>query len=162
MTSSLLINQLNALNPILKGISLIVAEYLPFLFICWLIYIWIKKYDVYLDIVLYCIYAALLGIFINYLTGIVYSAASGTNSIIFMLSVSLMLACFMETRKSGIILIILALFGSMLSVLSALVIPLDILTSGLIAMVSTAIIYYLRDSLIGVNQIFKAMYYVLK
>ena len=97
------------LNSINISISL---NFLSLIFVAWLIYIWIKKDDEYMDIVLYSVYAGFLGFIINMILG--YFLVFNSINVSFMLSIALMLTYFKETRKSGLILLILGLTSGIL------------------------------------------------
>ena len=148
---------LNIIDSNLINNTLIFLNYLPLIFIIWLIYIWIKKDDEYMDIVLYSIYAVIIGFIINMFLGyyILFNVA-------FILSIALMLTYFKETRKSGLILLILGLTSGILYIYLNYINSREILLSIVLAFITTIIIYYSRNYLIELNQILKAAYYVLK
>jgi undecaprenyl-diphosphatase len=148
---------LNIINLNLINNSLLFLNYLPLLFIIWLIYIWIKKDDEYMDIVLYSLYAVIIGFIINMVLRY-YILFNVT----FMLSIALMLTYFKETRKSGLILIILGLISGIMNVYFNHIDLQKILGSIILAFMITIIIYYSKMYLIELNQILKAAYYVLK
>jgi undecaprenyl-diphosphatase len=79
-----------------------------------------------------------------------------------MLSIALMLTYFKETRKSGLILLILGLTSGILYIYLNYINSREILLSIVLAFITTIIIYYSRNYLIELNQILKAAYYVLK
>jgi undecaprenyl-diphosphatase len=145
------------LNSINISISL---NFLPLIFVAWLIYIWIKKDDEYMDIVLYSVYAGFLGFIINMILG--YFLVFNSINVSFMLSIALMLTYFKETRKSGLILLILGLTSGILYIYLNYINSREILLSIVLAFITTIIIYYSRNYLIELNQILKAAYYVLK
>jgi undecaprenyl-diphosphatase len=142
------------LNSINISISL---NFLPLIFVAWLIYIWIKKDDEYMDIVLYSIYAVIIGFIINMFLGyyILFNVA-------FILSIALMLTYFKETRKSGMILLILGLTDIIINIYLNNIDQQKIIGSIIVASITTIIIYYSKKYLIELNQIIKAAYYVLK
>lgn len=145
------------LNSINISISL---NFLSLIFVAWLIYIWIKKDDEYMDIVLYSVYAGFLGFIINMILG--YFLVFNSINVSFMLSIALMLTYFKETRKSGLILLILGLTSGILYIYLNYINSREILLSIVLAFITTIIIYYSRNYLIELNQILKAAYYVLK
>ena len=145
------------LNSINISISL---NFLPLIFVAWFIYIWIKKDDEYMDIVLYSVYAGFLGFIINMILG--YFLVFNSINVSFMLSIALMLTYFKETRKSGLILLILGLTSGILYIYLNYINSREILLSIVLAFITTIIIYYSRNYLIELNQILKAAYYVLK
>ena len=151
---------LNIIDSNLINNTLIFLNYLPLIFIIWLIYIWIKKDDEYMDIVLYSVYAGFLGFIINMILG--YFLVFNSINVSFMLSIALMLTYFKETRKSGLILLILGLTSGILYIYLNYINSREILLSIVLAFITTIIIYYSRNYLIELNQILKAAYYVLK
>ena len=174
-------NQYAGLNPFIDNITIIAAKYMPLIFIIWLIYFWIKKGDKHKNIVLYSIYAAILGLTINFAVGIFYfhprplmipvgtllfpvSAGNSfpSNYVTFMLSVALIMTYFKETRKAGVTLIILGLIEGFTSVFCGVNFPFDIFGSILVAIISTVIIYSFRKKFVSLNQIFRLIYQILK
>lgn len=151
------------------------ARYIPLLFLVWIIYIiWAKK-DQYLDIILYGIYTAILGMFTGFIIWLSYLYAPSpgvglfvhdkillSDNIIFMVSVALMAIYFKETRKIGIILIILGVFAVFADAVSGLNSLWEIYVSIGVSMVISLIIYRFKDNLTGLNQIIKASYYILR
>jgi len=137
---------------------------MPLIFIIWLIYLWIKKGDKHKDIVLYSVYASILGFIVTFVTGFLFSNSTETsfNNIIFMFAVAIMMLYFQETRKTGIILLILGLIGSLIVILSDLHLSIDIFGSAGVAIITTVIIYYLKEKLAPLNLIFKLIYLILK
>ncbi len=112
-----------------------------------------------MDIVLYSIYAVILGFIINSI--IRYFLFNSVNVTI-MLSIALMLTFFQETRKSGLILIVLGLAAAIINIYLNLNNFLEILGSLIVAIITTILIYSLKKYLIELNQVIKAAYYVLK
>lgn len=176
-----LINQYAGLNPFIDGIAIIAAQYLPLIFIIWLVYLWIKKGDKHKNIVLYSIYAAVIGLIINFAimhlyfhpkpfmvpVGTLLISVPAGNSfpsdyVTFMLSVALMMTYFKETMKAGMILIILGLIGGFAGVFCGVSFPFDIFGSAGVAIISTIIIYHFREKFVSLNQIFRLIYQILK
>ena len=58
-----LINQFAGLNPITDAIGALVANYMPVVIILGLAYLWIRKETPMQDIILYAIYAAIVGLY---------------------------------------------------------------------------------------------------
>ncbi len=141
-------------------VTISILEYLPGIFVAWLIYIWIKKDDECMDIVLYSVYAVIIGFIINSILGIFHIFYSVNMN--FMISIALMLTYFKETRRSGLIFISLALTTGIIYNYYNFNTSLEILGSILVAIISTILIYYYKKHLIELNQIIKAAYYVLK
>jgi len=65
---------------------------------------------------------------------------------------------FQETRKIGLILLILALIGSFMMSIYNMYLPLNIFESLGVAIINTIIIYGIRKKLASLNQIFKLVY----
>lgn len=146
------INESNLINN-----TLILLNYLPLVFIIWLIYLWIKKDNEYMNIVLYSAYAVIIGYIINMILRY-YILFNLT----FMLSIALILTYFKETRKSGLILLILGLIYAIINIYLNHIDLQKIIGSIILASITTIIIYYSKKYLIELNQIIKAAYYVLK
>ncbi len=146
------INESNLINN-----TLILLNYLPLIFIIWLIYLWIKKDNEYMNIVLYSAYAVIIGYIINMILRY-YILFNLT----FMLSIALILTYFKETRKSGLILLILGLIYAIINIYLNHIDLQKIIGSIILASITTIIIYYSKKYLIELNQIIKAAYYVLK
>jgi len=154
----------------------ITAKYMSILFFAWIIYIlWAKK-DQYIDIILYGIYATILGIFASFIIGFYYLFESYTSAgnlfshnivllsynILFMISMAMTTLYFGETRKTGIVLMILGIFGVFAAELSGFNSLIEIYISVATALLSSIIIYYFKDSFNDLNRIIKAAYYILR
>jgi len=162
-----LINQCTWFSQFVDNVALITVQYLQIVFIILLVYLWIKKGDKYKDIVLYSIYAALLGFIITFIMGFFpqipfISSKTFSNQIIFMLSVSVMMIYFQETFKIGVILISLGILGGLIAIIYDMSLLLYIIESFGVAIISTMIIYTIKEKLISLNQIFKLVYIILK
>ena len=115
------------------------------------------------DILLYGIYAGIIGLVINYLIGLVYfhprpfviglgtqlfqypaDTSFPSDHTTFMVSIALMFFYFKETRIYGVIFLILGLIGGFARVFSGVHFPLDILGSIIVSIISTLIIYQFR------------------
>jgi undecaprenyl-diphosphatase len=83
-------------------------------------------------------------------------------NVAFILSIALMLTYFKETRKSGMILLILGLTDIIINIYLNNIDQQKIIGSIIVASITTIIIYYSKKYLIELNQIIKAAYYVLK
>jgi len=132
-----------------------------------LIYLWVKKGDRHKDIVLYSIYAAILGFIIAFIMGFFQiipfiHAKTFFNSVIFMLSVAVMMIYFQETRKIGTIFLILGIIGSFMTAIYGTYSILDVLELLGVSIISTLIIYAIKEKLVSLNQIFRLMYIILK
>jgi undecaprenyl-diphosphatase len=159
-----LINQYAGINPFADAIAVLAAQYMPLIFIVVLIYLWIKKGTSTKNIVLYSVYAAILGLVTNYIIGLFYfhprpfmvhvgttlfpypaETSFPSDHTTFMLSIALMMIYFKETRKFGIILVILGLIGGFARVFSGVHFPFDIVGSVVVAVIVSLVIYYLKD-----------------
>lgn len=179
MTLFHMLNQYAGINPFIDAAAVLIAEYLPILFIIALIYLWIKKGNKNKDIALYSIYSGIIGLSINYAIGLFYfhprpfmlhtgtllfpySADSSfpSDHTTFMLSIALTMIYFKETRKIGIILMILGLIGGFSRVFAGVHFPLDIIGSIGVSIVVSLAVYYFNDNLDFLNRIFKR--YTLK
>ena len=173
-----MINQYAGLNPFVDTIAILAAQYMPLIFVIVLIYLWIKKGTKTKNIVLYSIYAAILGLIINYVIGLLYfhprpfmipvgttlfpyaaETSFPSDHTTFMLSIALMMSYFKETRKIGIILAVLGLIGGLSRVFAGVHFPLDILGSVCVAIIVSLVIYYLKDNLAFLNKTVKGIYF---
>jgi undecaprenyl-diphosphatase len=198
-----LINQYAGLNLFIDSIAILFAEYMPLIFVISLVYLWFKKGDnnkdtlyrkkddkkkdislywkkddTNRDIALYSVYAAVLGLFINFVIGYFYyhsrpfvehagtllfpystDSSFPSDHATLMLSIALMMIYFKETRKLGILLVILGLIGGFARVFVGVHWPFDIIGSLLVAIIASLSIYYFKDSLNFLNRIIKAIYF---
>ncbi len=165
------INHLAGINPVLDGIVKIGAQYLPFVFIFWLLYLWLKHDDKYKNIVLYSIYSVSLGLLLNLLISLFYfhprpfmipvgepliqhkpDASFPSDHTTFMLSIAFMLSYFKETKISGLILLVLGLMGGLARIFCGLHFPLDIIGSLGVGLLSSFLIYLLQNKLGVLNR----------
>lgn len=175
-----LINQYAGINPFLDTIAILAAKYMILIFVIPFVYLGIKKGDKNKDIALYSLYAGILGVLINFVIGYFYFHARpfmlNMGTLLFpysadssfpsdhatlMLSIALTMIYFKETRKLGVILGILGLIGGFARVFAGVHFPFDILGSIGIAIISSLIIYYFKDSLNLLNSIIKKIYFKL-
>jgi undecaprenyl-diphosphatase len=171
-----LINQYAGLNPFADAAAIFAAKYMPLVIILGLIYLWIKRNDTR-DVILYGAYAAVLGLLLNFIIGLVYyhprpfmmhvgtllfpyspDSSFPSDHTTFMLSAAFMLTYFKKTRTPGLILVVLGLIGGFARVFCGVHFPLDILGSVLVALVISILVYQFRNSLKPLNNIFKRMY----
>ncbi len=68
-----LVNQYAGLNPFTDTLAILAAKYMPVIVILSMAYLWIKKQNKTRDILLYGVYAAFIGLFINFIMGLFYS-----------------------------------------------------------------------------------------
>ena len=172
-----LINQYAGINPGFDSIAVFAAEYMPVVVILALIYLWIRKGDSTHDILLYGVYAAITGLIINYLIGLVYfhprpsmlhlgtqlfqypaDSSFPSDHTTLMVSIALMLIYFKETRIYGFIILILGLIGGFARVFSGIHFPFDIFGSVIVAILSTLLIFYFRERFNPLNNLIKQIY----
>ena len=178
MTLFHMLNQYAGINPFIDTAAVLTAEYMPIIFIIALIYLWIKKGNKNKDIALYSIYSGIIGLSINYAIGLIYfhprpfmlhtgtllfsySADSSfpSDHTTFMLSIALTMIYFKETRKIGIILMILGLIGGFSRVFAGVHFPLDIIGSIGVSIAVSLAVYYFKDNLDFLNRKFKGIYF---
>lgn len=172
-----LINQYAGINPVFDSIAMFAAEYMPVIVILALIYLWIRKGDSTHDILLYGAYAAITGLIINYLIGLVYfhprpsmlhlgtqlfqyptDSSFPSDHTTLMVSIALMLIYFKETRIYGVIILILGLIGGFARVFSGIHFPFDIFGSVIVAIISTLLIFYFKERFNPLNNLIKQIY----
>jgi undecaprenyl-diphosphatase len=172
-----LINQYAGINPIFDSLAVFAAEYMPVVVILALIYLWIRKGDSTHDILLYGVYAAITGLIINYLIGLVYfhprpsmlhmgtqlfsypmDSSFPSDHTTLMVSIALMLIYFKETRIYGLLILILGLIGGFARVFCGIHFPFDIFGSVIVALISTTIIYYFKERFTSLNNVIKQIY----
>ena len=172
-----LINQYAGLNPFIDTLAIFAAKYMPLIIVLGLIYLWIKRGDKTKDIVLYGVYAAVIGLLINYIIGLVYFHPRPfmipTGTLLFsypgdssfpsdhttlMLSLTFMLTYFRETRKMGLLFVVLGLIGGFARVFCGVHFPMDILGSVVVSLIITAVIFKFRNRLTHINKLFKGFY----
>ncbi len=172
-----LINQYAGVNPLIDTIAVIAAKYMPLVVIMGLVYLWIRNGIKTRDIVLYGIYAAIIGQIINYIIGLVYfhprpfaiplgtllfqypaDSSFPSDHATLMFSVSLMLLYFKETRLAGIILLILGFIGGFARVFSGIHFPFDIFGSLLVSVISSIVIFHFKGRFNPLNRGIKDIY----
>ena len=172
-----LINQYAGINPIFDSITVFAAEYMPVVVILFMLYLWIRKGDNKHDIILYSVYAGITGLIINYLIGLGYfhprpsmlhlgtqlfqyptDSSFPSDHTTLMVSIALMLIYFRETRIYGIIILILGLIGGFARVFSGIHFPFDIFGSVIVAIISSALIFYFKKGFDPLNNLIKQIY----
>ena len=165
------INHLAGINPILDNLAKATAEYLPFIFIFWLLYLWLKRDNRYKNLALYSVYSAISGLLLNFLITIFYfhprpfmvpvgklliqhrpDASFPSDHTTFMLSIAFMLSYVKETKISGLILLVLGLMGGLARIFCGLHFPLDIIGSLGVGLLSSFLIYLLQNKLGVLNR----------
>lgn len=171
------INHFAGSNVLLDNTAILIANYLPIFFILVLIYLWFRKTEVR-NLVLFSIYASILGLALNYLISLFYfhprpfmdkigillikhacDTSFPSDHTTFMLSIAFMFLYFKKTRATGLILSILGLIGGISRIFTGLHYPLDIIGSLLVAIIATSIIFYMKTKLIKINKIILSIYY---
>ncbi len=164
-----IINKLAGHNSNLDRLVIFLAQYTPFIFILFLLYLWFSNRD-YKDTALYASYTAVLGIILNFLIARLYfhprpfmdkigtllikhssDASFPSDHTTFILSIAFMLLYFKKTRFWGIVLVALGLCGGLARVYTGLHYPLDIIGSILVALISSALIFVYRNKLKKIN-----------
>jgi undecaprenyl-diphosphatase len=172
-----LINQYAGINPIFDSIAVLAAEYMPVVVILFLVYLWIRKGDSTHAILLYSVYAGIVGLIINYLIGLVYfhprpsmlhlgtqlfqyqtDSSFPSDHTTLMVSIALMLIYFKETRFYGLIILILGLVGGFARVFSGIHFPFDIFGSVVVAIISSVLIFYFKERFNPLNNLIKQIY----
>ena len=172
-----LINQYAGINPLVDTIAVIIAKYMPLMVIIGVAYLWIKKGNKTRDIILYGIYAAIIGIIINYIITLIYfhprpftiplgtllfqypaDSSFPSDHATLMFSLSLMLIYFKETRTAGVILLILGFIGGFARVFSGIHFPFDIFGSLIVSIISTVLIFQFKDRFNLLNTGIKNIY----
>ena len=166
----LLINQFAGRIGVLDVVIKIIAQYLPWVFILAILYIWFKKDKEYKNISLLSAYSAGIGLLLNYLIASIYfhprpfmmhlgkmllphapETSFPSDHTTFMLSIAVLLIYFKVTRKFGLILTLAGLIGGFARVYCGLHFPGDILGSVGVSIVSSSIIFGFKNKLFIVN-----------
>ncbi|MEN6290643.1 MAG: undecaprenyl-diphosphatase [Methanobacterium sp.] len=174
-----MINQYAGLNPFADTMAILAAKYMPLIFVIVLIYLWIKKGTATKNIVLYSAYGGILGLFINYIIGLLYfhprpfmlhagtllfpySADSSfpSDHTTLMLSIALMLIYFKETKKIGIILAILGVIGGLSRVFAGVHFPLDIIGSLIVSIIISVVVYHFKGRFAPLNKYLINIYHI--
>ena len=164
-----LINQYAGLNPVIDTLAIFAAKYMPVVVILALAILWVTKRNNTRDVILYGIYAAIIGLVYfhprPFMIGLgtqlfQYPAETSfpSDHTTFMVSIALMLLYFKETRVYGVILLILGLTGGLARVFSGVHFPLDILGSIVVSIISTLIIFQFKDRFNPLNMLIKEIY----
>ncbi len=172
-----LINQYAGVNPSIDIIAVFMAQYMPVVIILVLAYLWIKNGNKHRNIVLYGIYASIIGLAINLIIGLIYfhprpfmiqmgtqlfqypaETSFPSDHTTFMISMALMLIYFKETRMVGIGLFILGLTGGFARVFSGVHFPFDILGAIVVSIFSSILIYQFKDRLSPLNNTITRIY----
>jgi len=170
------INHFAGSNAVLDKIGIFTAEYLPLFFILVLGFLWFRNKE-YKNLVLYCVYSAILGLSLNFLITLFYfhprpfmdkigvllikhapETSFPSDHATFMFSVAFMLLYFKKTRITGIILSAVALIGGTARVFVGVHYPFDIIGSLFVATLVSLIIFYSKSRLTRINDIILSTY----
>ncbi len=177
----LALNNLAGKNDILDIFFIITAEYLPYIFIGYLIILWFRKDKIYKNISLYSAYSVVLGLALNFLISLFYfhprpfvihlgstlikhspDASFPSDHTTFMLSIAFTLLYFKETKNIGTIFILLGLVGGLTRVISGIHFPADIIGSLFVAITSSFVIFSLKDKLEKFNNLILDLFKKIK
>ncbi len=166
------INHLAGENFIFDKFMIVIAKYLLFVFILFLLLLWLKKKEKR-NFVLYSGYSAVTGIFLNFIIRLFYfhprpfmenngkilinhspETSFPSDHTTFMLSIAFVFLYFKETRKIGIFLSILGIIGGIARIYCGVHYPFDILGSISVAGISSYIIFLSREKLKLLNKFF--------
>ncbi|MCK5098087.1 MAG: undecaprenyl-diphosphatase, partial [Desulfobacteraceae bacterium] len=154
-------------NEIVDLFAIFAAKYSPFIFILWLLFLWFKKSKTkrgsYKNIVLLSTYSAIVGISLNFIIANLYfhprpfmmkigtllishapETSFPSDHTTFLFSIALMLVCFAETRKSGLMLLVLSLIGGVARVFCGVHFPLDIVGSIIVSILASSFIFLIK------------------
>lgn len=164
------INQYAGHHHTVDVVAVIIAEYLPFIFILAMIYLWLSANLEKMHSALYAGYSAFVGVIINLVITLFYfhprpfmenigttliqhapETSFPSDHTTFMLSVATMLLFAKSTRILGIILLIAGLFGGFSRVFCGIHFPVDIFGSLVVSSFASIAIFLLRMKLIPVN-----------
>ena len=171
------INHFAGMNVILDKSAIVVAKFLPIIFILFLISLWFGE-DERKNISLYAGYSAVFGILLNFLIGLFYfhprpfmdnigtllithlsDTSFPSDHTTFMLSVAFAFLYFKKTRKAGILFSILGIVGGIARVYCGVHYPFDILGSVVVAAVASFAVFLSREKLQRLNDFIIDLYY---
>jgi len=166
-------NQADWLNTVI----IIIAEYLPFIFIACLTYLWLSNKKNHRQSSLLAGYAAVFGIGINLFVSLFYfhprpfmenigitlinhvpESSFPSDHTTFMLSIAFTLLLLKNTRNIGFILMLMGVVGGLSRVAAGVHYPLDILGSMGVSMSTGVIVVIFKDTFRQTNQLIEDMY----
>jgi len=175
------LNSLAGNNFLLDVFGIVMAKYLPFIFIFVLLLLWFKKGKFYKNIILYSVYSVILGLALNFLIALIYfhprpftlqlgktlidhapDASFPSDHTTFMLSIAFVFLRFKRARIIGAIFTLCGIIGGLARVFCGVHFPADIIGSIFVAAVSSKIIFLLRNKLKKINNIFLGLYFKIK
>jgi len=161
------INHFTGENHKIDFLMILIAQYLPYVFIALLVYLWFTHRQ---NEALYSGYTATLGVAINLTIGIFYfhprpfmdnlgfdllshqpETSFPSDHTTFTLSIALMLLTFKSTRILGIITSLFALWCGVARVYCGVHYPFDIVGSVVVAICTLVIIHLLKNRLLDLN-----------
>ncbi len=173
----LFFNQLADQSAWLNWIIIAAAEYLPFLFIAYLVCLWLSKDKDYRENSLLAGYSAIIGIGMNFFIGLFYfhprpyvenigvaiinhvpDASFPSDHTTFMLSIAFTLFFLKKKKTAGFVLIALGVVGGLSRVASGIHYPLDIVGSIVVSIAASTVILLLKEKLNPVNQYIDYLY----
>lgn len=171
------INHYAGINPLIDSAVVLMAQFMPIVIIIGLAYLWVFKGNLERNIILYSVYAAILGLAINLIIGMFYfhprpfmiplgtqlfpypvETSFPSDHTTAMVSVAFMFIFFKETRKIGLIFLILGLIGGFSRVFCGVHFPMDVLGSVVVSLGSGILIYSVKDRLNSLNNIIQNIY----
>jgi len=175
------INYFAGNNIFVDKLGILIAKYLPIIFVLFLVYLWFNK-SKNKEFALYAGYSAIIGLLLNYLITLFYfhprpfmdkvgtllinhvpETSFPSDHTTFMLSIAFILLYFKESRKAGITLSILGILGGISRIFCGLHYPFDIIGSIVVAMISSYIVFISKERLQKFNNLIINSYYkVLK
>lgn len=172
------INKYAGESVLFDNIAIVVSEYLPYVFIAALIYLWFSSKKDGKHSVLFAGYSAVVGILINRFISFSYfhprpfienigislvnhvpDSSFPSDHTTFMLSIAAMLMFIRPTRKAGSILFFLGLLGGASRVFCGVHYPQDIFGSLLVSLVTASTIWTLRNKLSIINEFAVNLYF---
>lgn len=166
------INKFAGYNPIFDTTAELIAEYLPFLFILVMLYYWFfKKDDTFRINLLSVGWSTLLALLVNFLITLFYfhprpfmihmgklliphgtETSFPSDHATFMFSIAFAFIIHDEFRIIGIVFSLFALIGGMARVFLGVHFPFDIAGSMGVSLISSIIIYALKDLILPMNK----------
>ncbi len=158
-------------------IVVLLAEYLPFVFIATLLYLWFSRKINLRNNVLYAGYTCILGLGINFFITLLYfhsrpfvdklgnvlinhtaDSSFPSDHTTFMLSIAITLLVLRETRGVGLLLFAFGIIGGISRIISGIHYPLDILGAVTVSLISCFVIVFFRKKLLYVNKFVENIY----
>ncbi|VVB59833.1 PAP2 superfamily protein [uncultured archaeon] len=158
-------------SPVLDTAAIFTANYLLYIFLIYLAYLWFAR-SKYRQEILFAGYAAILGLGLNFIITLFYfhprpfmipvgtlliahapETSFPSDHTTFMFAVSLMFLTFKDFRSKGAVLFVLAFIGGLARVYAGLHFPMDIAGSLVVALISVGLLSFLKQYLVHVNQV---------